>query len=264
MSVRPKGSNEWTIDIYLGGGRKAGKRHRETVIGTREEAYLLEVQIKQHLGRTSTNTRTVAGCYGPQKDRLSRQEPRIPNALIDHREIFTLEHEIRECLGRDPFPVFNVRITGVLELFRGPLRTDSLFLRAQGLRSAWDKEIEEPLDRVRRPDQRTDLVYCLREGFGCHAIPPANEDRLPRVLVYVPSLETPELLERVALRAGDPAGVSIGCRLELLNRLHHLDCLVENIVPALAERIPWHYLDRHGFGSGAMIPSEFEQKSLSR
>ncbi len=61
MAIRPKGNNEWVIDIYLGGGRKVGKRYRETYTGTREEAYLYEVQIKQHLGRSSTNTRTIAG-----------------------------------------------------------------------------------------------------------------------------------------------------------------------------------------------------------
>lgn len=55
MAVRTKG-NKWVIDIYLG----KGERVRKDFEGTREEAYLYEAQLKQHLGKT-TNTRTING-----------------------------------------------------------------------------------------------------------------------------------------------------------------------------------------------------------
>ena len=56
MSVRSKGS-KWVIDIYLG----KGQRVRKDFEGTREEAYLYEAQLKHHLGRSNTNTRTIGG-----------------------------------------------------------------------------------------------------------------------------------------------------------------------------------------------------------
>ena len=48
------------MDIYLGGGRKGEKRHKETLTCSREEAYAFEAMLKKQLGK-KVNVRTISG-----------------------------------------------------------------------------------------------------------------------------------------------------------------------------------------------------------
>lgn len=66
MAIRLIDGNKWKIDISLGFRKDAAGKNRRLrsqveFQGTREEAYLYEVQLSEHLGRKSKSTRTYAG-----------------------------------------------------------------------------------------------------------------------------------------------------------------------------------------------------------
>ncbi len=66
MAIRLTGDSKWKIDISLGSrkdaaGKKLRLRTQVDFQGTREEAYLYELQLAEHLGRKNKSTRTYSG-----------------------------------------------------------------------------------------------------------------------------------------------------------------------------------------------------------
>ncbi|MHC4183643.1 MAG: tyrosine-type recombinase/integrase, partial [Planctomycetota bacterium] len=61
MAIRKKTDNKWLIDITL--GRK--RRHRVIFNGTKEEAAILERDIRRKLGKTVSSNETVADLIEP-------------------------------------------------------------------------------------------------------------------------------------------------------------------------------------------------------
>ncbi len=57
MAIRQAKDGGWIIDIRLGRAR----RHRKLFKGTREDAYLYEIELKRQLGKPVRDTRTIAG-----------------------------------------------------------------------------------------------------------------------------------------------------------------------------------------------------------
>ncbi len=57
MAIRPMKDGRWVIDISL--GRK--HRHQKIFSGTREDAYLYEIELKRQLGKPIRDTRVIAG-----------------------------------------------------------------------------------------------------------------------------------------------------------------------------------------------------------
>jgi site-specific recombinase XerD len=66
MAIRLIGDNKWKIDTSLGFRKDATGKNRRLrsqveFKGTREEAYLMEVQLADHLGKKNKSNRTYAG-----------------------------------------------------------------------------------------------------------------------------------------------------------------------------------------------------------
>lgn len=70
MAIRQTGHNRFKIDISLGfqklpGGKKKRLRHQADFEGTREDAYLLEVQLANQYGKKQDTSRTYADFVQP-------------------------------------------------------------------------------------------------------------------------------------------------------------------------------------------------------